>query len=162
MLESFPALPGVDPRREIVEVFATRITSGQIPQDAPMPSTPQLMARFGIAGGTAARVKRDLRDRGLIRSTPGYGYFVGTPEATTPQAPFEERVEELFTVLRERVRSGTIPPHRRVATTRELIIEFRSSRDAAEHALTRLAAKGWAYRVPFRGIFAAPAERWPA
>lgn len=62
-----------------------RITTGELPPGARMPSTRALVQRHGIAMATATKVLTTLRHEGLIRSVPG----VGTVVAGEPVEPVE-------------------------------------------------------------------------
>lgn len=49
-----------------------------------MPSLVDLMTEFEIANATAMKVVRQLRDDGLIRTSPGIGSRVAEPESWEP------------------------------------------------------------------------------
>jgi GntR family transcriptional regulator len=68
--------------------------------------------------------------------------------------------EQLYDVLLERVRTGSIRPGERLPGESELHREFGLSRATVRQALELLQAHGWATKVPHRGYFASvPEER---
>jgi DNA-binding GntR family transcriptional regulator len=66
----------VPPSRQIADVIRGRITSGEYPPGAMMPSIIALAGEFEVATNTVRKALRILRDEDLIESVPGYGTFV--------------------------------------------------------------------------------------
>jgi len=75
------------PYARIAAELRARITAGELPAGARMPSTRALVQRYGVAMATATKVLTTLRHEGLIRSVPG----VGTVVAGAPPSPPVER-----------------------------------------------------------------------
>ncbi len=69
-----------------------------------------------------------------------------------PEAP-EPLYEQLATILRERIRTGEIPPRRALPSNRRLTLDYGVARGTALHAVAILVEEGWAYSVPGRGVF---------
>src|SRR5918911_5697401 len=62
-----------------------RITSGELPPGARVPSTRAIVQRYGVAMATATKVLTTLQHEGLIRTVPGVGSVVaGSPPAERP------------------------------------------------------------------------------
>jgi DNA-binding GntR family transcriptional regulator len=77
--------PRFDPRGPelvymlVADDIAAKITSGELPPGARLPSGPDLAVQYGIAKMTAARAVRELRDRGLVKTVIGKGTYVLPP-----------------------------------------------------------------------------------
>jgi DNA-binding transcriptional regulator YhcF (GntR family) len=69
---------GPPPYQQIVDVIRERITSGQLPTGARVPSTRQIVAEWGVAMATASKVLATLRAEGLVQARPGYGTVVAS------------------------------------------------------------------------------------
>lgn len=66
----------IPPWVQVTAVLRSRITSGEYPPGAMVPSIVQIYQEFGIAKTTARKVLAALREEGLITTTPGWGSFV--------------------------------------------------------------------------------------
>ncbi|MEO3858055.1 GntR family transcriptional regulator [Acrocarpospora sp. B8E8] len=150
-------------RREIIDILATRIASGELREGARMPSVQQLMIAYAIPRSTAVRIQRELRNRRMIRNVPGVGFVVGVPAAPVlpPRVPVQDQITQIATELAEMIRTGKIAAHERVTTQRRLMTEHGISKATAWGILTRLTAKGWAYEIPYVGTLASPRHLWP-
>ncbi|MEU4653308.1 winged helix-turn-helix domain-containing protein [Streptomyces sp. NPDC023723] len=62
--------------RQVAAATADRITDGQYPVGARVPSVVELSAEFGIAASTAQKALSHLKAEGLIRAEVGLGSFV--------------------------------------------------------------------------------------
>lgn len=62
--------------------------------------------------------------------------------------------EQLFTILAERIASGSITEEERLPSEHELCEEFGLSRATVRQTLAKLVSEGYAQRVPRRGVFA--------
>ncbi len=83
-----------------------RITSGELPPGARLPSTRALVQRHGIAMATATKILTGLRQEGLIRSVPGVGSVVtGDDSATsrTRREPARRRGQADAALGRDRI-----------------------------------------------------------
>jgi DNA-binding GntR family transcriptional regulator len=71
-----------DPTRpkwvQITDVIRQRIQSGEHPPRS-LISEVQMEAEFGVARATVRKVTAQLREEGLIVTTPGMGSFVAAP-----------------------------------------------------------------------------------
>ena len=67
--------------RQVADLLKERIADGTYPPRSRVPSVMQIVAEFGIAGATAQKVLRALRDEGLTYTEPGLGSFVTPPQA---------------------------------------------------------------------------------
>jgi DNA-binding GntR family transcriptional regulator len=66
----------VPPSRQIANELRERITSGDLPAGARLPSITTLMQEYGVARNTARRALAILEDEGLIEIVHGWGSFV--------------------------------------------------------------------------------------
>jgi len=66
----------VPPSRQIANELRQRITSGDLPAGARLPSIMSLMQEYGVARNTARRALAILEDEGLIEIVHGWGSFV--------------------------------------------------------------------------------------
>lgn len=73
-------------------------------------------------------------------------------DSLDPDAP-EPLYEQLASVLREKIRTGEIPPRRALPSNRTLTQEYGVARGTASHAVAILIDEGWAYVVKGRGVF---------
>ncbi|MFK3985183.1 GntR family transcriptional regulator [Micromonospora sp. NPDC050397] len=65
--------------RQVADVLAARISSGELAAHRPIPSETAIVQEFGIARGTARRAVALLRERGLVYTVPQRGTYVGQP-----------------------------------------------------------------------------------
>lgn len=71
--------PDVPRWQQVAEVVRGRIADGTYPPRTRVPSVMQLVDEYGIAQATAQKVLSNLRDEGLIYTSPGLGSFVSDP-----------------------------------------------------------------------------------
>jgi GntR family transcriptional regulator len=62
--------------RDIADDLAERMTAGEYPSGAQLPSTAQLAALYSVSVATVVRAVGLLHDRGLVRGEAGVGVFV--------------------------------------------------------------------------------------
>lgn len=67
--------------RQVADVIAARIESGELLPNRPIPAETRMAEEFGVARLTARRAVRDLRERGLVVTVPGRGTFVAEQAA---------------------------------------------------------------------------------
>jgi DNA-binding transcriptional regulator YhcF (GntR family) len=67
------------PYRRIAGQIAQRIADGDLAPGARVPSTRQIVQRYGVAMATASKVLAELRRLGLVRAEPGIGTVVAAP-----------------------------------------------------------------------------------
>jgi len=72
--------------RQVAAAITTRITDGDYPVGARVPSVVELSTEFGIAASTAQKVLSHLKAEGLVRAEVGLGSFV----AEQPAEPSSE------------------------------------------------------------------------
>ena len=80
--------------RRIADEIAARITSGELTPGAAVPSTRQIVLRYGVAMATATKVIAHLRDQGLVRARPGLGTVVAGGAGPAGVAPDRDSVVE--------------------------------------------------------------------
>jgi DNA-binding GntR family transcriptional regulator len=72
----------VDPQRatpvyvQVADILRSRIQSGRLLPDRPVPSEAQLQQEFGVARGTARKAIALLREEGLVVTVEGRGSYV--------------------------------------------------------------------------------------
>nr|WP_042196847.1 GntR family transcriptional regulator [Kibdelosporangium sp. MJ126-NF4]CEL22591.1 Transcriptional regulator, GntR family / Transcriptional regulator, TetR family [Kibdelosporangium sp. MJ126-NF4]CTQ89733.1 Transcriptional regulator, GntR family / Transcriptional regulator, TetR family [Kibdelosporangium sp. MJ126-NF4] len=96
----------------IVDELRRRITHGELPPGAKVPSTRKIAAEWGVAMATAAKALATLSQEGLVRAEPRSGTVVTGPRRT-PNAP--RKTEPAQNAPRQRT---THPP----ALTRERVV----------------------------------------
>ena len=75
------------PYRRIALEIAQRIADEELAPGARVPSTRQIVERYGVAMATATKVLTELRLQGLVRAAPGIGTVVVAPPARKARAP---------------------------------------------------------------------------
>jgi len=61
---------------QVAEILRSRIESGELLPDRPVPSESQLQQELGIARGTARKAIVLLREQGLVITVRGRGSYV--------------------------------------------------------------------------------------
>ena len=61
-------------RTKLPHGFATRSKSGELTAGDRVPSTREIMRRWGVAMATASKVLSILKDEGLVHTRPGAGH----------------------------------------------------------------------------------------
>lgn len=61
---------------QVADAIEADVRSGRLPVGARLPGEQELADQYGIAKGTASRVARELRDRGLAITVPNKGTFI--------------------------------------------------------------------------------------
>ncbi|MFI2430687.1 GntR family transcriptional regulator [Streptomyces sp. NPDC018693] len=70
---------------EVANAVEAEIRSGRLPVGARLPGEREMAETYGIALGTARRVVKELRDRGLVGTLPAKGtYVLRKPPEPTP------------------------------------------------------------------------------
>jgi GntR family transcriptional regulator len=64
------------PYRQVAEIIAAQIRSGELAQGAHLPSESELMEEYEIGRSTARRAMAWLREQGLIETVPTRGSYV--------------------------------------------------------------------------------------
>lgn len=73
----------VTPYRQITAWIISRIESGELRPDRPIPSEKTLVQEFGVARSTARRAVEWLRDHHWVYTVPQRGSYVTRPEDRT-------------------------------------------------------------------------------
>lgn len=106
------ASPG-DPRspaRRIADELRVRIERGDLPHGAQLPTTRELMDRYGVASATANQVFAQLKAAGLVTTRPGSGTFVRAPRTLVtrePQARYQWEKDRVKLPKQERLKTGS-------------------------------------------------------
>jgi GntR family transcriptional regulator len=61
---------------QVADILRSRIQSGQLLPDRPVPSEAQMQQEFGVARGTARKAIALLREQGLVVTVKGRGSYV--------------------------------------------------------------------------------------
>jgi GntR family transcriptional regulator len=64
------------PYRQVAEIIADKITSGEYPRGSRIPTESELVETYEIARSTARRAVAWLRDQNLIETVPTRGSYV--------------------------------------------------------------------------------------
>jgi DNA-binding transcriptional regulator YhcF (GntR family) len=84
-----------------------RIVSGALAVGDRVPSTREIMRRWGVAMATASKVLAALKDEGLVMTRPGMGTVVAGPKSPRPRASTRARDAEAA-LSRERIVAAAI------------------------------------------------------
>lgn len=66
--------------RQVANHLEARIAAGDLAPGARLPGERDLAAEYGVALGTVRRALQDMRDRGLVITTPSKGTFITTAD----------------------------------------------------------------------------------
>jgi len=69
-------VPPISKRRQIVDDFAARIRDGRLKPGDQLPSTPAIMAEYGVSIITVRNAISQLKLLELIETAPGIGTYV--------------------------------------------------------------------------------------
>ena len=89
------------PYLQVADDLRQAIRAGSIQPGDKLPSTRELMDRYGIANMTVQAALRVLRDEGLIYSQPGRGSFVRQGVNEADQAPGSGHTPEFEILSRQ-------------------------------------------------------------
>ncbi len=121
--------PDSRPRyRQLYDVLATAIASGDLPAGSRLPSERDLAAQLGVSRTTVVNAYRELESRGLVRGHVGRGTFVSATPVSN-DAPFAWRGKVALGAQR------MVDPalHALVRTTGAEIISFAPGVAALDH-----------------------------
>ena len=71
-----------------------------------------------------------------------------------------EKIENITTIVRERIRDGEYQPNRRVPSQAELAEEFHVSGRIIARAVADLRDRGYLWTLPHKGSYAGAHEHW--
>jgi DNA-binding transcriptional regulator YhcF (GntR family) len=86
-------LPG-SPSTQIAAQIRGQIQSGELAAGARVPSTREIMRRWGVAMATASKVLAILKEEGLVRTRPGVGSVVAGTSSARAEASARARDAE--------------------------------------------------------------------
>jgi len=66
------------PYRQLADIIAARIESGEYPPDMRLPSEAELMEEYELGRSTVRRSMAWLREQGLVETVPTRGTYVAT------------------------------------------------------------------------------------
>lgn len=136
--------------REIAAALRDRVTGGEFPAGAALPSEAALCAQYGVARNTLRRALDQLAAEGLITVRPGRGRIVAVGDQAEPVTP-QYRV--IAAELRARIESGELGPGDALPSEAALAEAYRVARGTARHALAELEGAGLVEAVHGRGRF---------
>ena len=61
---------------QVVTHLEARIEAGELPVGSRLPGEMELAAQYGVALGTIRRAMQEMRERGLVVTTPSKGTFI--------------------------------------------------------------------------------------
>jgi len=61
---------------QVANHLEKRIRAGELPPLARLPGERELAAEYGVALGTVRRAMQEMRERGLVTTTPSKGTFI--------------------------------------------------------------------------------------
>jgi DNA-binding transcriptional regulator YhcF (GntR family) len=92
---------------QIAAEIRHRIQSGELAAGDRVPSTREIMRRWGVAMATASKVLAALKQEGLIHTRPGVGSVVGGLSPSRPRASARARDAEAVLTRERIVTAGT-------------------------------------------------------
>jgi DNA-binding transcriptional regulator YhcF (GntR family) len=95
------------PSSKITAEIRAQIVSGDLAVGDRIPSTREIMRRWGVAMATASKVLAGLKDEGLVRTKPGTGTVVAGPRRPRPRSSGRARDAEAA-LSRERMVAAAI------------------------------------------------------
>ncbi len=72
---------------QLADIITSKISSGELAPDRPIPSENHLAEQYGVARLTARRAAQELRERGLIVTVRGKGSFVAEQPGAEEEGP---------------------------------------------------------------------------
>lgn len=140
---------------QIAEMLRDRIASGALPPGAAMPSESELGREFRVARSTVRRALASLETDRLIRTLPGTGRVVCSPEERSGQdAPSHQpQYRRIASELRERIVSGVLAHGDSLPSESAIVQQYGVSRGTARQALSELEGSGLARSVHGKGRF---------
>lgn len=147
---------GAPAYEQVADALRRRITSGELPLGAAIPSTRELCTEFGVSATSVRAAVAQLRTEGLVRGQPGKGvYVIATPQAREEKErraehllqrvdDLEARITETADQLREEFQDELSKVRKQLAQVQaELINERgRSGRPAGSNQPQRSRARG--------------------
>ena len=91
--------------QQIAAQIRVKIKSGELAAGDRVPSTREIMRRWGVAMATASKVLSILKDEGLVRTRPGAGTVVARAGSSRPRVSARAHDAEA-TLTRERIVAG--------------------------------------------------------
>jgi DNA-binding GntR family transcriptional regulator len=125
--------------KTITDALRRRITAGEFPPGAPLPSEAVLRTEFGVARNTIRRALADLENEGLLVTMPGRGRIASAPGETTTTAPAFRRI---CVELRAVIERGELSQGDALPSESALTEKYGVSRWTARQALTELEQAG--------------------
>jgi DNA-binding GntR family transcriptional regulator len=125
--------------KTITDALRRRITEGEFPPGARLPSEAELTSEYGVARNTLRRALADLEREGLLVTMPGRGRLASPPGETPPPAPAFRRIA---TDLRATIERGELQQGDKLPSESALTERYGVSRSTARQALTDLEGAG--------------------
>ncbi|MEO3858784.1 GntR family transcriptional regulator [Acrocarpospora sp. B8E8] len=145
---------------QIADLVADQIERGELGLGELVPTETELLRAYRICRGTARRVHRELRERGLVYTVPGTGTFVG--HWGVPPLPYSMPAYVLIARdLVTQIQNSVYPPNRAIPTHGALSKQHEVCMGTARRAVKMLREAGWAFSCGPRGTFVAPPDQWP-
>lgn len=135
---------------DIAAALRTRISEGEFPPGAPLPSESALCVEYHVARNTLRRALAQLAAEGLIAARPGRGRVVAGGESARLDAP---RYRAIAADLRIAIESGELRPGEPVPSEAALAKQYQVSRGTARHALAELTGAGLVEALHGKGRF---------
>ncbi|WP_017627820.1 GntR family transcriptional regulator [Nocardiopsis chromatogenes] len=140
---------------QIADALRGRITGGDLAPGDAVPSEAAVGQEFGVARTTVRRALALLEADGLIKSVPGTGRVVCSPEeqgggvTDTPPAQYRRIAAD----LREQITSGALAPGDALPSEAAIVREYGVSRGTARQALSDLEGTGLVVAIHGKGRF---------
>jgi DNA-binding GntR family transcriptional regulator len=147
--------------KQVADIVQRRIDNGDLCLGEAVPSEAEFEIDYGISRGTARRVTRELRARGLAHTIQGKGTFVG-PMGVPILQRRTPIYQEIAGEIADRIQRGEIKVNRRIPSEKLLMWQFGVAKVTVRNSIAFLRAQGWVFTVPYRGTYVSQPEEWPA
>lgn len=137
--------------RGITEALRARVTGGEFPPGAELPSESALCVEYRVSRNTVRRALEQLEDEGLIAVLPGRGRVVLPAGAAVASAT--PRYRSIAADLKAMIESGELRPGDLLPSEAVLAERYGVSRGTARHALAELEGAGLVTSVHGKGRF---------
>lgn len=152
-----PRATGWGAYKAIADALRARITGGEFPPGATLPSEAALRAEYPVARNTLRRALGQLAEEGLIVVRPGRGRVVRAPGGAAGQTVPEYR--RMAAELRAAIESGELRPGDALPSEAALVERYGVARGTARHALAELEGAGLVESVHGKGRFVRALDR---
>ncbi|WP_214110781.1 GntR family transcriptional regulator [Acrocarpospora catenulata] len=148
---------------QIEHILRVQISDNELKAGDMLPSTTELMERFGAGRNTVNRALRVLRDANIAYLVHGRGTFVGQRSIHPPRLPIRKETKywSIASDLIEEIRDGTHLPNEALPSVKVLTRSYGVCRAIIGRAFAVLKQQGWVSTSHGKGTFVEHEDNWP-